>query len=105
MANEPGATVSHARASVSCEINRLHRVHSSRRWFAVASPGFGTRRRGTKRHRNNVSHTLKIAQNRGAGKLMHCVAKKIPIYPLFIFLNKMETKLILPTVMRKILKT
>jgi len=68
---------------------------------AVASPGFGAGK-GTKRHRNNVSHTRKIAQNR---RQIYTVLPKKIRYTLFILFTKMRNKLILIAVVRKILKT
>jgi len=68
----------------------------------VASPGFGVRR-GTERHRYNLSHTPKITQNNG-----YTVLQKNPIGPIpfsFFFQQKKKNKLILITVVRKILST
>jgi len=56
-------------------------------------------RRGTKRDGCNLSHTRKITQNMATR-----VLQKNPIYP-FHFLNKMKNKLILITVVRKMLST
>ena len=64
----------------------------------MAWPGFDARR-GTKRHGCNLSHMRKITQIMATR-----VLQKNPIYP-FYFLNKMKNKLILITVVRKILST
>ena len=56
---------------------------------------------GTKRHRNNASHTRTITPNRG--QLYTVLQKKSDI--LFYFFNKMKNSLILITVVRKILNT
>ena len=64
----------------------------------VASPGFDTRR-GTKRRGYNLSHICKITQN------MATPSYKRIRYPIHFFSNKMKNKLILITVVRKILNT
>ena len=64
----------------------------------MASQGFGARR-DTKRHGYNLSHICKITQKNG-----YTVLQKNPMYPVNFF-DKMKNRLLLITVVRKILRT
>jgi len=66
---------------------RVIATESSRQLHqSAASPGFGAARRGTKRHRNNLSHTHIITQNRA---WIYTVIQRYPICTCHFF-NKMK---------------